>query len=64
MDPGSDEYNSELEAEVDDIMYRVFGDECGQVGDDDTHDSDSCGSNNDLDDQSSEEEMEIDSANS
>ena len=25
VDPGSDEYDSDLEAEVDDIMYRVFG---------------------------------------
>ena len=60
MDQGSDEYDSELEAEVDDIMYRILVDECGHVGDDER---DSCGSNNDLGDQSSEEEMDVDDAN-
>lgn len=57
VDPESDEYDSDLEAEVDDIMYRVFGGECEHAGD---SESESCGSNSDQGDQSSEEEMDID----
>ena len=49
VDPGSDEYDSDLEAEVDDIMYRVFG----ELAEGECDESDSCGNNSDTDDQSS-----------
>ena len=56
VDPGSDEYDSDLEAEVNDIMYRVFG----ELAEEECDENDSCGNNSDTDDQSSEEEMDID----
>lgn len=52
---------SDLEAEVDDIMYRVFGGECEHARDSEHGESDSCGNISDHGDQSSEEEMDIDS---
>lgn len=61
VDPGGDEYDSDLEAEVDDIMYRVFGGECEHARDSEHGERDSCGNISDHGDQSSEEEMDIDS---
>ena len=57
VDPGSDEYDSDLEAEVDDIMYWVFG-ECESA--EGESECDESGSTNYTDDQLSEEDIDID----
>ena len=63
VNPDSDQSDSDLEAEVDDIMYHVFGDFESADKASECDDTDSCSSNSDTEAEISDDDMDVDSCN-
>ena len=63
VNPESDQSDSDLEVEVDNIMYRVFGDFESSDKASECDDTDSCSSDSDTEAETSNDDMDVESCN-